>query len=92
MLFLKDKIYTIMSSIFISHSSRNNPAAIKVRDWLLGNGWGSEQIFLDLDNLVTGDRWRNRLNEIGGNCEAVIVCLSDEWIKSPECVREFTHA
>ena len=70
-----------MSLIFISHSSRNNDAAIKVRDWLLANGWGTDQIFLDIDNLVTGDRWRNRLNEIGDNCEAIIVCLSDETYK-----------
>lgn len=63
-----------------------------IRDWLLANGWGSDQIFLDIDNLVTGDRWRNRLNEIGGNCEAVIACISDDWLKSPECLREFNHA
>lgn len=78
--------------IFISHSSRNNSEAIAVRDWLVSNGWGPSQIFLDLDALGGGDRWRQRLDEIGSSCEAVIVCLSDDWIRSPECTREFTHA
>ncbi|WP_213270380.1 TIR domain-containing protein [Hyphomonas sp.] len=81
-----------MGMIFISHSSRNNAEAIGVRDWLVSNGWGPAQIFLDLDALGGGERWRQRLDEIGNNCEAVIVCLSDDWIRSPECAREFTHA
>lgn len=81
-----------MSEIFISHSSRNNDQAIRVRDWLVQEGWGPDQIFLDLDGLSVGNRWRERLNHIGATCEAVIVCLSDDWIRSPECVREFTHA
>lgn len=81
-----------MGMIFISHSSRNNSEAVAVRDWLVQNGWGPTQIFLDLDDLSGGDRWRQRLDEIGTNCEAVIVCLSDDWIRSPECTREFTHA
>ena len=81
-----------MGMIFISHSSRNNGEAVAVRDWLVSNGWGPSQIFLDLDAFSSGDRWRARLDEIGSKCEAVIVCLSDEWIRSPECTREFTHA
>jgi TIR domain len=81
-----------MGMIFISHSSRNNGEAIAIRDWLLQNGWGPTQIFLDLDAMGGGDRWRRTLDDIGNNCEAVIVCLSDDWIRSPECTREFTHA
>ena len=81
-----------MAQIFISHSSRNSAEAARIQDWLVDQGWGRGQIFLDLDDLSTGDRWRERLNHIGATCEAVIVCLSDDWIKSPECVREFTHA
>lgn len=78
--------------IFISHSSRNNIQAREVRDWLLEQGWGSSQIFLDTDNLVTGDRWRVALNESSGECEAIIACLSDDWLHSPECLREFNFA
>jgi hypothetical protein len=78
--------------IFISHSSRNNDKAEVVRDWLADQGWGFEQIYLDLTDLHSGERWRRTLNEIGANCEAVIACLSDDWLRSPECLREFNHA
>ncbi|MEO0817959.1 MAG: toll/interleukin-1 receptor domain-containing protein [Pseudomonadota bacterium] len=81
-----------MGVIFISHSSRNNDGAIRIRDWLSENGWGPSQIFLDLTEFATGDRWRQRLNQIGKDCDGVIVCLSDDWITSPECLREFNHA
>jgi hypothetical protein len=33
--------------LFISHSSRDNAAAIRVCEWLKGNGWG--EVYLDLD-------------------------------------------
>ena len=88
----RDRTGTSLGVIFISHSSRNNDKAVVVRDWLFENGWGPAQIFLDLDAVGGGERWRARLDEVGNNCEAVIVCLSDEWIRSPECAREFTHA
>jgi len=78
--------------IFISHSSRNNAKAIAVRDWLVRQGWGPLQVYLDLDSLHAGERWRQALNSIGSNCEAVIACLSDDWIRSPECLREFVQA
>jgi formylglycine-generating enzyme required for sulfatase activity len=81
-----------MSSIFLSHSSKNNDQAVQLRDWLEAQGWGRSQIFLDLNDLKVGDRWRDVLNAMGPDCEAVIVCLSDDWIKSPECTREFTQA
>jgi predicted ATPase/class 3 adenylate cyclase len=78
--------------IFISHSSRNNDKAIAVRDWLVEQGWGEPQIYLDLDNINPGEPWRQALNAIGSKSDAVIACLSDDWLRSPECLREFNHA
>lgn len=63
-----------------------------MRDWLVEQGWGLNQIFLDLDNLHTGDRWRQQLNANGTDCEAVVLCLSDNWLRSDECKREHTFA
>ena len=36
-----------MGLIFISHSSRDNAAAVAMREWLATQGWG--EVFLDLD-------------------------------------------
>jgi hypothetical protein len=80
-----------MAGIFISHSSKNNAEAERLREWLEQQGWGRSQVFLDLHDLKSGDRWRDVLNSMG-DCEAVIVCLSNEWLGSSECIREFTQA
>ena len=80
-----------MAGIFISHSSKNSAEAERLRDWLAEQGWGRSQVFLDLQDLKSGDSWRDVLNAMGDK-EAVIVCLSNEWLSSHECVREFTQA
>jgi len=80
-----------MGGIFISHSSKNSAEAERLRDWLEEQGWGRSQVFLDLQDLKSGDSWRDVLNAMGDK-EAVIVCLSNEWLSSHECVREFTQA
>jgi formylglycine-generating enzyme required for sulfatase activity len=80
-----------MGGIFISHSSKNSAEAERLRDWLESQGWGRSQVFLDLQDLKSGDSWRDVLNAMGDK-EAVIVCLSNEWLGSHECVREFTQA
>lgn len=80
-----------MGGIFISHSSKNSAQAERLRNWLEGQGWGRSQVFLDIQDLKSGDNWRDVLNAMGDK-EAVIVCLSDEWLGSHECVREFTQA
>jgi hypothetical protein len=52
--------------LFISHSSRNNDRAIKVRDWLREQGW--RDTFLDLDpehDLAPGQRWQEELKKAG---------------------------
>ena len=36
-----------MARIFLSHSSFNDPEAVALRDWLVGEGW--DDYFLDLD-------------------------------------------
>ena len=79
-----------MGVLFISHSSKNNAEATKVRDWLKREGYG--EIFLDLDpqhGLAPGERWQSELKKAGENCAAVIVLISPEWLKSDWCRTEF---
>ncbi len=80
-----------MGGIFISHSSKNNGEAEPLRDWLEDQGWGRSQVFLDLRDLKSGDKWRDVLNAMH-DCEGVIACVSDEWLTSAECLREFNFA
>lgn len=80
-----------MPGVFLSHSSKNNQEALRLQSWLVESGWREDQIFLDVSDLKSGDEWRAVLNALADR-DAVIVCLSDEWIASAECVREFTQA
>jgi TIR domain len=82
-----------MSQLFISHSIKNNPAAIAMRDWLADQGFGD--IFLDLDpahGISPGERWERALSEAARRCEAVIFLLSRDWLASEWCRRELNFA
>jgi WD40 repeat protein len=79
--------------LFISHSSRDNEAAIKVRNWLKENGWG--EVFLDLDpehGLAAGHRWQQELKQAGERCSGVVVLISPDWLGSRWCQTEFLVA
>jgi WD40 repeat protein len=79
-----------LGTLFISHSSKDNEAAITLRNWLKQNGWG--QSFLDLDpqhGLAPGQRWQRELKEAGERCSAVILLVSPNWVASPWCQKEF---
>ncbi len=79
--------------LFISHSGRDNDAAIRVRDWLRSRGWG--QVFLDLDpvhGLAPGHRWQQELKQAGERCSGVLVLLSPNWVASRWCQTEFLVA
>ncbi|HEY5048551.1 MAG TPA: TIR domain-containing protein, partial [Rhizomicrobium sp.] len=82
-----------MGILFISHSSQDNEAAIKVRNWLRNQGWG--QVFLDLDpaqGLAPGHRWQQELKLAGERCSGVLVLVSPNWLASRWCQTEFLVA
>jgi formylglycine-generating enzyme required for sulfatase activity len=83
-----------VSRIFISHSTENNAEAVALRDWLAGNGW-KDEIFLDLDpqrGVAAGERWERALNQAAYRCEAVLFLISNAWLASGWCRKEFELA
>ncbi len=83
-----------MARIFISHSSKNNAAAIALRGWIVRNGW-DDAPFLDLDTasgIAAGERWERALHKAADRCEAVLVLISTDWLQSDWCLREFNLA
>jgi hypothetical protein len=82
-----------MSRIFLSHSSKDDLAAVAVHDWLKENGW--DDVFLDLDpgeGIHPGERWERALNEQAMRCEAVLFLVSRNWLASDWCRREYELA
>ena len=82
-----------VSSIFLSHSSRDDEAAAEVKAWLEGEGHRS--IFLDFDpaqGIPAGRNWERELYQQLRACRAVIVLCSEHSMASRWCFAEITHA
>ncbi|MDD1638012.1 MAG: toll/interleukin-1 receptor domain-containing protein [Methylococcaceae bacterium] len=84
-----------MSRIFLSHSSFDEIEAVALKHWLADNGWGDEDVFLDVDperGLAVGERWQEALRKAADRCEAVLFVVSPAWAKSKWCLAEFLLA
>ena len=82
-----------MSILFISHSSKDNAQAIALSQWLTSSGWPDQ--FLDLDperGIVGGERWEEALHQAASRCDAVLFLISQNWLSSPWCRKEFALA
>lgn len=84
---------SMMGTIFISHSGRNNEQAVRLRDWLRADGWGDSVLDLDPQHgLAPGQRWQEELKKAGERCSAVVVVVSPDWLASKWCQVEFLLA
>jgi hypothetical protein len=82
-----------VARIFLNHSSKNDPEALALRDWLAREGW--DDVFLDLSSkhgIAPGERWQHALNNAAERCELVLFLISREWLASPWCLSAFTLA
>lgn len=82
-----------MSYLFISHSSNNDFESLALQNWLKQQGW--DDVFIDIDpqrGILAGQRWERALHEAANKCDAVLCCVSQEWIDSPWCRKEFRLA
>ena len=82
-----------MAHIFVSHSSRDNEAAQRMKDWLHSRGFDS--IFLDFDKhagIPPGAGWERTLYDQIERSEAVLLIQTPNWLESKWCFAEFTQA
>ena len=47
-----------MARLFLSHSSRDNIQALAFKNWLVESGWDPDDVFVDLQSIGAGERWR----------------------------------
>jgi formylglycine-generating enzyme required for sulfatase activity len=81
-----------VSRLFISHSSHDNIAAVAFKQWLGKNGWPPADVFLDVEDIGAGERWKDALRKANARCEAIILLASPEALSSPECLAELRKA
>jgi WD40 repeat protein len=82
-----------LSTIFISHSSRDNEAARAMQAWLEGRGLTG--VFLDFDpalGIPVGVDWEQELYQRLRACRAVVALVSPAWLASPWCFFELRQA
>jgi TIR domain len=77
-----------MSTIFLSHSGRDNFEAVAVRDWLAQEG--SDDVFLDRGIAAGGGS--GAMLEQANRCDVVIFLVSANWLASGWCLREYALA
>jgi formylglycine-generating enzyme required for sulfatase activity len=78
--------------LFISHSSIDNVRALAFQHWLMGKGWGKDDIFIDLHDMKAGEKWRETLVKANLACDALLFLASPEALNSDECRREVRRA
>lgn len=82
-----------MGFLFLSHSTKDDAVAEGVRQWIANEG--HQSVFLDHhaeDGIAGGEVWEERLYTELHRCRALVVLLSPNWLDSPWCVAEISHA
>ncbi len=82
-----------MSSLFISHSSRDNDAVVDLQARLEERGYRS--LFIDFDpqlGIAAGREWEQELYRQLKTCGALVALVSDHWLDSRWCFAELTQA
>lgn len=62
------------------------------KQWLGANGWPDADVFLDVQNIGAGERWKDALHKANARCEGVILLASPASLASPECLAEVRKA
>jgi hypothetical protein len=68
-----------MPGIFISYRRSDNPDAVgRIYDRLVSE-FGKARVFKDVDSIPLGQDFRGHLNDIVGNCAAVLAIIGPKW-------------
>lgn len=82
-----------MAKVFLSHSSRDNEAAMRLKIWL--DEQGLTLAFLDfdrLDGIPPGANWEKTLYRNIHDCQALLILQTPNWSASRWCFAEFIQA
>ena len=79
-----------MPVLFVSHSSKDDVAAIALEKWLRARGF--TDLFIDHHNILGGEKWAQALRDAAGACRVIICLVTNHWLASDECFGEFKAA
>jgi hypothetical protein len=83
--------------VFISHSSRDDPYAAKVRDLVVASLLPGGKALIDMEGLAPGDDWRAVLYHWLAMCDAAVIlfnrnALTSTWVRREVNILLWRHA
>ena len=80
-----------MTTIFLSHSTKDKTKAQKLQQWLEADEQG-HRVFIDNDGIKSGEEWEQVLYEQLRGCRVFLPLFTPNWMDSKWCFAEMTHA
>ena len=77
------------TGVFISYAHEDEEFAKRLRNSLIKIGYNA---FIDREDILPAEPWRVRLEELIAAAEAVVVIVSPDWVKSPDCQQEVNQS
>lgn len=68
-----------MARVFISYRRQDSPYAAMLIHKALVARFGLDQVFLDIENILSGQDWRQRIDRELSDCKALIVVMGKKW-------------
>ncbi len=81
-----------MAHIFISYSSKNQPERDELYNFLLQNGFTSDEIWVDRAGIEAGDNWVEAIDEGLENAFVILVIATEEAMNSAYVIYEWSWA
>jgi WD40 repeat protein len=75
--------------VFISYSRKDGAFADRLRDALIARRF---EAYLDRHDIAPGEPWQERLAGLITNADAVVICMSPNFVASPVCDWEVNEA
>ncbi|MEO1284501.1 MAG: SUMF1/EgtB/PvdO family nonheme iron enzyme [Pseudomonadota bacterium] len=79
-----------MATIFVSHSSKDDPVTEDLIAWLHANGFNDT--FADHLNILGGENWSAQIRAQAAACPVVLCMITPNWLASSDCFNEFQAA
>lgn len=76
-------------NVFISYSREDRDFCVQMEKLLRDEGYDPK---IDVSGIASGEAWQNRLAEMIAASDTLLVILTDRWVASENCRREYALA
>jgi hypothetical protein len=66
--------------IFVCYRREDTAGFARALKTVLGDRYGRDNVFMDLDNIAPGEMWEDVVNKAVGGCDVLIALMGREWM------------